>query len=130
MGMDTSELPFPKPGKKGKKKITREQDPHYVWWVHGWTCCVPGCATSWPVHAHHVIRRSQGGSDRSCVPLCHKHHVSEQGVHTMGVITFERTYRINLLQKVHWYNEQFDAGTRGPRQDLLTPFPDGSVKSS
>jgi hypothetical protein len=122
--MDTSGLAFPKPGKK-QKKVTREQDPHYVWWIHGWECCVPGCVTPWPVHAHHAVRRSQGGSDRSCVPLCHNHHIGDQGIHIRGVLTFEKVYRINLLQKSYWYNEAYALAKVGPKQDLLPAF--GSV---
>lgn len=121
MAMDTNGLAFPKPHRRAKK-ATREQNPQYVWWIHGWECVVPGCVTSWPVHAHHVERRSQGGSDMSCIPLCHNHHVGDHGIHVKGVLTFERMFNIQLLQKVLWFNEAWHLAKRGPKQDLLPPF--------
>lgn len=123
--MDTSGLVFPKPN-KNQKKVSREQDPHYVWWIHGWECCVPGCSTPWPVHAHHAIRKSQGGSDKSCVPLCHNHHIGDQGIHIRGAMTFEKTYSISLLQKSAWYQEAYAAKKSGPKEFLLPIF--GSTK--
>lgn len=120
-------ISFPKPG-KAVKKSTRELDPHYVWWVHGWTCCVPGCVTPWPVHAHHAVLRSQGGADRSCVPLCQAHHVGTHGIHVKGKLTWERLFNVDLLERVKWFNEQYEAKAEGPRQYLLPPF--GSKKLS
>lgn len=127
--MDTSGLAFPKPGKKDKK-IAREQDPKYVWWVHGWECVVPGCSTPWPVHAHHAIRRSQGGSDRSCIPLCHNHHIGDYGVHILGLLTFEKRFAISLLQKSEWYKEAYERGWHGPKEDLLPEFGSRGIGSS
>lgn len=46
-------------------------DQPYMAWVASLPCLRCG---SCPSHAHHSTHRSQGGSDRTCVPLCHLCH--------------------------------------------------------
>src|SRR4051794_11259349 len=60
-----------KPAKTIQRQI-RERDNH---------CCqVPGCSRP-AVHAHHIIPRSQGGTDDewNLVSLCASHHLN--GIH-------------------------------------------------
>jgi len=47
----------------------------------GWRCRVPGCSSRRSLQVHHVLFRSQGGSDddRNLVVLCATHHL--QGIH-------------------------------------------------
>lgn len=47
----------------------------------GWRCTVPGCSARRNLHAHHVVFRSQGGSDAlsNQTTLCAVHH--QRGVH-------------------------------------------------
>lgn len=101
-----NELMFPKPTKKAKQKRNRETDPEYVKWIHQWPCC--SCrTTSRPIHAHHTNRRSQLGSDRSCVPLCYTCH---NELHTKGVKTFVAKYRVNFEEIVSDLNLKFENG--------------------
>jgi len=46
----------------------------------GWRCQVPGCSRA-AVHAHHIVLRSQGGTDDewNLVSLCAAHHL--RGIH-------------------------------------------------
>ena len=103
--------PCPKPGKKLKKKATREKDLAYVRFVHGYACVVCG---SYPVHAHHVFRRSQGGTDRSCVPLCNFHHTGQSGIHILGVKTWAEKFKIDLDIIVKEMNSLYEDGKAGP----------------
>lgn len=61
-------------------------------------CCVCGAR---PVDPHHV----SGGTLRrdylpdgtpNVAPLCRKHHTGEEGVHTLGPVTFAREHGIDL----------------------------------
>ena len=110
-------LTFPKP-KRAKKKDTRIIDQNYVRWVHGWPCCVPHCGR-YPVHAHHAKTKGSGGSDRTCIPLCVDHHTGNYGVHHLGVITFEKTFGIDLTDLVTKYNGLYDNGNVGPKNHLV-----------
>lgn len=109
---------FPKPQKREKKK-RRELDPKYVKWIHSWECCVVGCSTPWPVHAHHAVTRARMGSDRTCLPLCYQHHVGNYGVHTFGQRVFESKFNVDLSALVVHYNQQYDTGRVGPHFEHL-----------
>lgn len=109
---------FPKQ-KKRKKKSRREIDNNYVRWVHGWECVVPYCEKRYPVHAHHVKTRGTLGSDRTCLPLCADHHVGNSGVHTVGVITFQKKHNIDFDALVEEFNRRFDNGIVGPKHHLV-----------
>jgi hypothetical protein len=63
--------------------LPRHRDPVFA--RDGWRCRVPACSSRRDLHDHHVMYRSQGGSnDRSNrVPICAAHH--HHGIHR-GVI--------------------------------------------
>lgn len=106
-----SKLKFPK--MSNTKKIV---DPDYVWWIRGWNCCVPGCTTPFPIEPHHVKSRRYSDSDRTCVPLCHFHHLGMRGVHLMGRISFEKMFMIVLDDVVTEMNKKYDSGEKGPME--------------
>lgn len=128
--MSTDGLMFPKPN-RSTKKVLRQQDPRYVWWIHGWHCVVLGCTASMDkIHAHHVIRRSRLGADRTCVPLCFEHHVGKWGIHVLGEETWVSKFLINLEEKIKFYNDAYDSGKVGPNHQYLPSFNPGKVKSN
>lgn len=112
--------------KERRESNRREVDKRYIWWVHGWRCCVPEC-NEWPVQAHHVDRKSQGGSDRSAVALCAFHHTGSTGVHGLGVDTFEGQHEFEFKDVVKYLNKEYDAEKVGPNHGALEPF-DGDSK--
>jgi len=102
---------FPKPGKKPKQKRVRERDEKYLRWIHGFNCIVPTCGY-WPVHAHHVDKKSRLGADRSCLPICAQHHIG--GIHTRGEDTCEKEWGIDYWELVIQFNNLYDVGEVGP----------------
>lgn len=87
MGMDTSELAFPKPIRViGKRKRRIENDAaedecrKEVWRLYGRKCVVPGCKEA-AVHQHHIVYRSQSKKLKyeptNRAPLCQAHHELE-----------------------------------------------------
>lgn len=102
---------FPKPEKRKKQKRNREYDKVYLRWIHGFPCIVPGC-DHWPVDAHHVDKKSRLGSDRSCLPICHQHHIG--GIHTQGEVTCATKWKVDFQVLVEKFNKKFDAGELGP----------------
>lgn len=52
-------------------------DEDYMRFVKSLKCAVPSCTSGDVVDAHHAIHRSQGRDDRTCVPLCHYHHIGQ-----------------------------------------------------
>jgi hypothetical protein len=101
---------FAKPGPK-VKKVTREKNQDYIKFIHGYACVVCG---TWPIHAHHVKRKSQGGSDKTCIPLCVVHHTGSLSVHFLGVVHFAAKFRIDLEALVTQFNLLYDKGAKGP----------------
>ncbi len=52
------------------------RDPAYLAFVHTLHCFCNGLGRcDGPIHAHHAIHKSQGGTDRDAIPLCRQHHV-------------------------------------------------------
>jgi len=102
---------FPKPGPKKKKKDTREKDPDYIRFIHGYACIVCG---TYPVHAHHAKTKGAGGSDKTCLPLCYSHHVGDQGIHFLGKIHFQAKFRVDMDKLVEHYNLLYKEGVAGP----------------
>ncbi|MGH7337058.1 MAG: hypothetical protein ACREI7_05745, partial [Myxococcota bacterium] len=49
---------------------------HRVFERDGWRCTVPGCTSYRNLHSHHIVFRSDGGSDESWnrTALCAAHH--------------------------------------------------------
>lgn len=113
-------ISFPKPVKT-KRKVIRELNPDYVWWIHSWPCVI---CKKWPVQAHHVVPRSRLGADLTCIPLCHNHHVGDNGVHIKGVLHFEKSNLISFDEQVSKYNKLYADGVMGPEAHLL-PARDG-----
>jgi hypothetical protein len=54
---------------------------HRIFERDGWRCRVPGCSSRRNLQVHHVVFRSQGGSDEDAnlAVLCAAHHL--QGIH-------------------------------------------------
>jgi len=63
-------LKFPKP--------SREENAAYLAHVRSLPCCLE-CGGQSLIDPHHVVRRSLGGSDLTCVPLCRMHHAELHG---------------------------------------------------
>jgi hypothetical protein len=119
-------LTFPKPGKK-IKKARRKLDSEYVFWVHSWPCSIPSCGR-FPVDAHHVVTRSRLGSDRTCIPLCHFHHLG--WVHSKGVKTTEKEFGIRFDILVLEYNKRYEKGEKGPHYDSIEFFRSSRIFSA
>ena len=68
-----------------------------IQWVRRLACVVPGCETR-PAENHHTRAGGMGMKAHysTIVPLCHHHH---QQLHTIGVLTFERRYGLDLAQE-------------------------------
>lgn len=104
---------FPKPEKKKKSKRNREIDTDYVRWIHGWPCCI---CSKYPVDAHHVVTRGAMGSDRTCLPICHYHHLG--WIHSKGSETTERHFGVSFLKLVEKFNALYEAKEKGPFDHL------------
>lgn len=114
----TSSLKSEMRARKEKRKLRRREiDYDYVQWVHSWPCVIPSCTSPTPVHAHHAIPRSRLGADKSCLPLCPAHHIGPNGVHNLGVVTFQATHRIDFMELVERYNSLYATGKTGPYLD-------------
>jgi len=70
----------------------------YMEWIKKRPCMVPGC-TDKNIDAHHSVHRSQGRDDRTCVPLCHHHHIVEYHGKLGSVEMFEKNYGLNLIDE-------------------------------
>jgi len=77
----------------------RHRDPIFA--RDGWRCCVPGCTARRSLEDHHIVFRSQGGSNEQWNRLaaCNWHH--HQGVHgyvirASGRAPFDVTWELGL----------------------------------
>jgi len=86
-------------------KPQRYVNEAYLNYVRQNRCVV--CKTR-PVDAHHVQTRGAGGSDLTAVPLCRIHH---DGIHRMGVMTFQTHFKINLFEIQHFLLKKFVEST-------------------
>jgi Domain of unknown function (DUF222) len=77
----------------------------------GWRCMAPGCTSRRNLEDHHVVYRSQGGSDeltnRAC--LCRFHH--QQGEHgglarVEGEAPLGLTWRLGVEELGRWYRNE------------------------
>lgn len=116
-----AEIQIEKDIKEGQRRTV---DKRYLWWLHSFTCCIPGCHV-WPVHAHHVERLSQGGSDRSAIPVCGKHHI--QWIHGKGVRFCEELWKIEFGVFVLEYNEKYSRDEKGEFFYRLDEFKESQV---
>lgn len=69
--------------------------PGYLRIIRSLPCCV--CGNDQGVHAHHEIGSKARGtgikvSDLRTMPLCAHHHTGAQGIHIVGVRTWETAY--------------------------------------
>lgn len=103
--------------KKKERRSRRELDGDYIAWIKSLKCCVTGQSG---VDAHHVIRKSQGGSDRTCVPLTHKMHME---LHSIGVDTFENKYGVDLDALWKKLSEHYDSFISKSEGDKAPPPP-------
>lgn len=94
------------------KRARRELDAAYMAWIHGWPCCVPGCSR-WPVEAHHLVPRSRGGSDRTCLPLCDPHH---DAFHDQlgSMEAADKEWGSDLERAVDTFNALYEGGAEPP----------------
>lgn len=74
------------------------EDEAYKRWIKSLPCCV--CGTWYKVEAHHTGVRglSQTADDRSCIPLCRRHHDRRQphSIHKLGLAKFSQRFNINI----------------------------------
>jgi hypothetical protein len=87
----------------------RAQLHHRILERDGWRCAVPGCSSHRNLQVHHVVFRSQGGSDGpdNLITLCAWHH--QRGVHGGLVrITGKAPDRL-----------RFELGLRDPEPPLM-----------
>ena len=71
----------------------------YLTHVRQFPCCVCGNTDT---EAHHIRFSYNSGTAKKpgdiwAIPLCHKHHAD---FHTMGILTFQKTYDINIWQQL------------------------------
>lgn len=74
-------------------RIKPHRDPAYLAFVDSLGCCICGQDST----HHHLTGHGYGGrgtkaSDYLTMPLCNNHHTGEQGIHRMGVDSWETIY--------------------------------------
>ncbi len=81
-------------------------DVKYRSFIRSLGCCVPNCRRGYIEAAHtgpHGI--GQKSSDRSCIPLCARHHrIDDNSLHTLGPVKFAARHRIDIHVLVEAYN--------------------------
>lgn len=87
--------------KKERKRIQHngERDTEFIGWVKHQRCCVPYCRFSGVVDAHHAVHKSQGGTNRDAVPLCHEHHIGVYHGECGSVEAFKETTGVDLREE-------------------------------
>ena len=83
-------------------KEKRWISPSYRNFIRTHPCCV--CGNHFTV-AHHVQVKGNGKmggkeSDCWCVPLCHNHHVGDEGIHVLGRAEFNKRFEVNFYKVV------------------------------
>lgn len=89
-------------------KSKREVDKKYLDYVKKQTCLAFGLCVGWE-EPYHVKTKGAGGSDRSTVPLCRKHH-SE--CHQIGSVTFQSKYGINFNNEIKRLQREYEKRTK------------------
>ncbi len=94
--------------------------PHPVFDRDGWRCTVPGCSSYKNLHDHHVVFRSQGGSNElsNRTTLCAWHHL--RGVHR-GIVRCAGHAPDRL---------RFELGVRSGRPPLVAYEPGERITAS
>ncbi len=83
------------------------RDPKYLAWIRTLPCLV--CGSSWKTEAAHTRSHgmAQKSSDRSCIPLCARHHrTGNDSYHKLGARAFEEKHMLNLRRIVDDFNEK------------------------
>lgn len=87
--------------------MSPRRDPKYLAWIRTLPCLV--CGSTWKTEASHTGSHgmSQKSSDRSCIPLCARHHrTANDSYHKLGARAFEEKHRLNLRKIVGGLNEK------------------------
>lgn len=95
--------------RKHERRVKRRGEPDldYMLWIKLQPCLVPGCRNK-DIDAHHSVPKSQGGADRTCIPLCHYHHIGvyhgrlgspERAKDEWGIVFEDEVVRLNELYK-------------------------------
>ncbi len=76
------------------KKRTAKQK-RYLYFISTLPCAA--CGQRYGVVPHHLIGVGNGkmggkADDDETIPLCFDHHTGDQGIHTLGVKTWEKAY--------------------------------------
>lgn len=80
-------------------------DPAFIAWVAARPCL--RCGAPPPSHAHHTVHRSQGGSDRTCAPLCVACHGEYHG--QLGSVAAARAaWGLDLYSEAAALSDEFD----------------------
>jgi hypothetical protein len=95
----------------------RPRDLPYMFWVKTQPCCV--CEklrllNFGSIYAHHAGAHglSQKSPDRTCIPLCWRHHDrgSSQSIHSLGKL-FWAVYGLDRAALIQEYNERYELET-------------------
>ena len=79
------------PFKRRRRKRNPDVEGDQWTYCHEQRCC--SCGARPPNFAHHVTRRSQGGRDDDCVPMCYWCH---DRLHVVGPEEFEEKNKLDL----------------------------------
>ena len=77
--------------------MSPQRDPRYLKWIRTLPCLV--CGSVWRIEAAHTGPHgmAQKSPDRSCIPLCARHHRSgKDSYHRLGPKAFEEKHGLNL----------------------------------
>lgn len=107
-----------------RKRVSRrgEPDPMYMEWIKTLGCIV---CNKKPCDAHHMVLKSQGGHDQTCIPLCKRHHqTGADSIHGLGSVeAFEKCHGINLAEGLRLLHQEYlrkhPERTLHPTHDLL-----------
>jgi hypothetical protein len=96
----------------------RPRDFAYMAWIKFQPCCVCEklymCPYIKRTYAHHAGAHglSQKSPDRTCIPLCWRHHDrnSSQSIHTLGK-RFWAVYGLDRAALIREYNERYELET-------------------
>ena len=84
------------------------RDPKYLAWIRSLPCAVPGCRATYIEAAHtgpHGM--SQKSSDRSCIPLCGRHHRrGNDSLHGLGPARFQQHHKLEIADLVKRLNSK------------------------
>lgn len=101
-------------------KRKRETDRKYLKWVKSLPCTFQSDDCFGPIDPHHTVPRSIGGSDRTALPLCRKHHDRYQFGTEHSVTPGFREVLKRLANKLfEEYSREVQTTSRASRQQPL-----------